>query len=79
MCVTPIPVAPLAHVETMSIAASRAARLANIVQATDDRPISLTSSKKLTFYIFGHPVTMSPSPDIHNVGFKLASQSTMEI
>jgi shikimate dehydrogenase len=62
-------VAPLAHVETMSIAASRAARLANIVQATDDRPISLTSSKKLTFYIFGHPVTMSPSPDIHNVGF----------
>jgi len=25
---------------------------------------------KQTFYIFGHPVAMSPSPDIHNVGFE---------
>ena len=25
---------------------------------------------RLTFYIFGHPVLMSPSPDIHNVGFE---------
>eukprot|EP00405_Crypthecodinium_cohnii_P018841 CAMPEP_0206481914 /NCGR_PEP_ID=MMETSP0324_2-20121206/38491_1 /ASSEMBLY_ACC=CAM_ASM_000836 /TAXON_ID=2866 /ORGANISM="Crypthecodinium cohnii, Strain Seligo" /LENGTH=322 /DNA_ID=CAMNT_0053959619 /DNA_START=65 /DNA_END=1033 /DNA_ORIENTATION=- len=28
--------------------------------------------KPLSFFIFGHPVTMSPSPEIHSVGFKEA-------
>mmetsp|Transcript_123667 Transcript_123667/g.395635 ORF Transcript_123667/g.395635 Transcript_123667/m.395635 type:complete len:306 (+) Transcript_123667:76-993(+) len=27
------------------------------------------TDRPLEFFIFGHPVTMSPSPDIHNVGF----------
>ena len=26
----------------------------------------------LKYYIFGHPVLMSPSPDIHNTGFALS-------
>lgn len=31
-------------------------------------PLSAASTP-LKFYIFGHPVAMSPSPDIHNIGF----------
>ena len=31
--------------------------------------LSHSRTNPLKFYIFGHPVTMSPSPDIHNVGF----------
>jgi len=33
-------------------------------------PLSQSAKESLKFYIFGHPVLMSPSPDIHNVGFK---------
>ena len=35
-----------------------------------DTNCDATSPKK-RFFIFGHPVMMSPSPDIHNVGFRL--------
>jgi len=31
----------------------------------------MASEKPLNFYIFGSPVTMSPSPDIHGAGFKV--------
>eukprot|EP00931_Biecheleriopsis_adriatica_P067139 TRINITY_DN41326_c0_g1_i1.p1 TRINITY_DN41326_c0_g1~~TRINITY_DN41326_c0_g1_i1.p1 ORF type:complete len:357 (-),score=88.01 TRINITY_DN41326_c0_g1_i1:64-1092(-) len=31
--------------------------------------MAVSAEKALNFYIFGHPVTMSPSPDIHGTGF----------
>ena len=33
------------------------------------KPIARDTAKSLDFFIFGHPCGMSPSPEIHNVGF----------
>lgn len=37
--------------------------------ATEEPGPAPRKDKALEFFIFGHPVTMSPSPDIHNEGF----------
>ncbi|CAE8631141.1 unnamed protein product [Polarella glacialis] len=40
-----------------------------MAQSSEEQPSAQSSEESLNFYIFGNPVTMSPSPDMQNVGF----------
>jgi hypothetical protein len=64
-----IPGVTAVETQTYTLMACPEPQRAAVVSSATPPALSLTGSTPLEFFIFGHPVGMSPSPDIHNSGF----------